>query len=292
MFCYRCGSSMPDNASVCPQCGAAVQDAPQPSSPPPAASTPTPPVSQPAPYQPGRAPGQPVPYGQPQESEGKATASLVLGILSIACFGFFTGIPAVILGHIAKSNIRKSGGRLGGDGKATAGLIMGYISIVLVPLILIIAAIAIPNLVHARVAANESAAASTIRVVSTAQITYLSAYPNAGYARDLATLGPGSVGACQGETQEHACLLDSRVGNPSCTEGDWCVKSGYQFSMAGSDCEGHPCADYVVVAKPVQTGTTGDKVFCSTNDAVIRQRRGTVVSVPTADECRSWSPIY
>jgi len=281
---------MPDNATVCPQCGAAVQPGSQQTSQPSAGPTPAPPVTQPASYQPGRVPAQPPSYGQPQESEGKATASLILGILSVTCLGLLAGIPAVILGHIAKSNIRKSGGRLGGDGKATAGLILGYVSIALVPLIMMLAAIAIPNLLRSRIAANEAAAASTIRVVNTAQITYLSAYPTAGYARDLATLGPGT-GTCNDANQEHACLLDSIVGNTSCTEGNWCVKSGYQFSMAGSDCEGHPCADYVVVAKPVTSGSTGDKAFCSTNDAVVRQQRGTVVSPPTVQECQSWSPI-
>ena len=217
----------------------------------------------------------------------------MLGILSITCLGLLAGIPAVILGHIAKSNIRKSGGRLSGDGKATAGLILGYVSIALVPVILMISAIAIPSLLRSRMAANESAAASTLRIVNTSQITYITAYPNAGYARDLATLGPGSAGcASEGSaTQEHACLLDGMVANTSCTEGNWCVKSGYQFAMAGSDCEGHPCADYVVVAKPLTRGSTGERAFCSISDAVIRQRRGTVDSLPTVEECRSWSPI-
>ena len=57
--------------------------------------------------------------------------SLVLGLLSPFCCSFFTAIPAIILGHMARSEIRKSNGQLGGDGMALAGLILGYVAIVL-----------------------------------------------------------------------------------------------------------------------------------------------------------------
>jgi len=58
-----------------------------------------------------------------------ATASLVLGILSIMCLGFFAGIPAVICGHMAKSTFKKEPEKYSGDGLATAGLILGYVGI-------------------------------------------------------------------------------------------------------------------------------------------------------------------
>jgi hypothetical protein len=56
--------------------------------------------------------------------------SLVLGILSPFCCGFISAIPAIILGHIGRSEIRKSNGRLTGSGMALAGLILGYVGIV------------------------------------------------------------------------------------------------------------------------------------------------------------------
>ncbi|MHA1574707.1 MAG: DUF4190 domain-containing protein [Alphaproteobacteria bacterium] len=59
-----------------------------------------------------------------------AVFSLILGVLSFFCFGIITGIPAVILGHIAKFNIKKSNGRLTGNKKATTGIITGYIGFV------------------------------------------------------------------------------------------------------------------------------------------------------------------
>lgn len=82
---------------------------------------------------------------QEKKNVGQATASLVLGILSLILFGILTGIPAVICGHIAKSKIKRAPEHLLGEGKALAGLIMGYISIALSVLIVpILAAIAIP----------------------------------------------------------------------------------------------------------------------------------------------------
>ena len=58
-----------------------------------------------------------------QETSGLAIASLVLGIVAIAlCFGPLTGIPALILGIIAISQMGKSEGRLGGKGLAIAGI--------------------------------------------------------------------------------------------------------------------------------------------------------------------------
>lgn len=77
-----------------------------------------------------------------QPSSGKATTALVLALLSLVC-GPLTGIPAVIVGHMALSEIRRSGGAIGGGGKATAALVIGYIWIAIIlieVLVLIIAA--------------------------------------------------------------------------------------------------------------------------------------------------------
>ena len=67
--------------------------------------------------------------------------------------------------------------------------------LIVVAIILIIAAIAIPNLLRARIATNESSAAASIRSIATAQVTYLTSYPSVGYAANIAALG-GSGGAC------------------------------------------------------------------------------------------------
>ena len=64
--------------------------------------------------------------------------------------------------------------------------------LIVVAIILIIAAIAIPSLLRSRIAANDTAAASTIRTLNTAELTYLSAYPKHGFGETLQILGPGA----------------------------------------------------------------------------------------------------
>ena len=106
------------------------------------------------------------------QTDGKAIGSLVCGIASVTIFSIIAGIPAIILGHISRSDIRKSEGRLKGEGLALAGLIMGYISLAIIPLILIIATIAIPGLIRGQQAAHEAAAVSTLWRINTAEETY------------------------------------------------------------------------------------------------------------------------
>lgn len=288
MFCFKCGATMPDTATACPQCGAPAQTA--------SSSLAAGVAAAPAPASPRMsAPLTPAAYGQELKTEGKATASMVLGVLSITCFWIFAGIPAVILGHLAKSSIAKSMGRLKGDGMATAGLIMGYASIALgLPVILIIAAIAIPSLLRSKMVANTTAAASTVRTLNTAEITYASNYPTAGFAKSLEVLGPGHPPVdctnATNATAEHACLVDAAL---ACASGTACVKYGYRFSLTGICGDAGPCSDYVITATPV-TSTTGTKSFCSTNDAVIRFQSGSqplTAPLATADDCRAWPAL-
>src|SRR6185503_4659346 len=107
-------------------------------------------------------------------NDGKAIVSLICGVLSMTPFWILAGIPAIILGHISRSAIRNSMGRLKGEGMALAGLILGYISVAAIPVVLIIATIAIPSLLRARQAANESAAVANLRTINTAEVTYKS----------------------------------------------------------------------------------------------------------------------
>ena len=154
---------------------------------------------------------------------------------------------------------------------------------------LIVAAIAIPNLLRARTAANESSAVASLRTVNTAQVIYSSSYPDRGYARDLASLGPDphDVGAI---SADHAHVIDPTLGNATCTAGAWCTKSGYQFRITAK-CGFQRCQSYVVVATPVSSNT-GTRSFCSTSDAVIRYKPGQPLTSPvTAADCRTWTPL-
>src|SRR5260370_42580416 len=78
--------------------------------------------------------------------------------------------------------------------------------LIVVAIILIIAAIAIPSFLHSRMAANESAAAASLRTLNTAQISYNSAYPTVGYA---GTLGALAGTSCNPPTSSGACLSDT-----------------------------------------------------------------------------------
>jgi len=305
MFCFKCGASMPEDSTVCPQCATPVQTAPAPPPPPLQASVPNPSATSAwlnvpaAPAQnTSQYPTQSQQYQryQPSQTDGSAVASMVLGIASIAlCLNIFTGIPAIILGHISLSKIKKSMGRLKGEGMALTGLILGYVSLLFIPLI---AAIVIPNLLRARISANESAAASTVRTINTTQVTYSTTYPEQGYARDLATLG----GDCNsGGSAEHACLLDRQLGSASCTSGVWCQKGAYKYTISSNCAAPHfgeqqqgtenACAEYVIAATPINFNT-GRRSFCSVSDAVIRSRSGgPMLRPPTAEECQGWAPL-
>ena len=306
MFCFRCGASMPDDAQACPQCAAPVANAPAAQAPQPPAST-SPWLNPPAQgqypgqgqYPPAQYPGGYFPPPQQAPTDGKATASLVFGILSILCLGILAGIPAIILGHLSRGEVKRSMGRVSGAGMALAGLIMGYISIGVT--LLIVPAIVLPNLLRARISANESAAASTMRTINTSQVTYSTTYPTSGYARDLATLGPGpNAGSCSDPayaTAQHACLLDQTLAGPGCTAGNWCTKYGYKFTMnSETSCpdtvgSGDIGCNYVVLATP-ESEVTGRRSYCSTSDAVIRYRYGTVSGPISAEQCSHWSVIY
>ena len=86
------------------------------------------------------------------EEKGLAIASFVLGILSMVCFGFLAGIPAIICGHIARSRVRRSPAQYTGAGFALAGLIMGYFSIIVT--FLILPAMLLPALARAKARAQ------------------------------------------------------------------------------------------------------------------------------------------
>src|ERR1700683_846021 len=84
--------------------------------------------------------------------------------------------------------------------------------LIVVAIILIIAAIAIPNLLRARMAANESSAVASIRTVTTGEVTYQTAYPTIGYATNLLQTG-GALGAGCTPSSASACLVDSVLAN-------------------------------------------------------------------------------
>lgn len=151
---------------------------------------------------------------------------------------------------------------------------------------LIVAAIAIPNLIRSKVAANEATAVGSVRTMNTAQVTYAATYPQRGFAPNLATLGPNPH-APTDYSSSHAGLLDESLAHESCTVDAWCTKSGYRFRIL-SVCREQVCKDYVVVATPVD-GNSGTRNFCSTSDGVIRSKLGSPLFTPlSVAECKAW----
>jgi TonB family protein len=181
--------------------------------------------------------------------------------------------PAVITAYGEESAIREASR----SGTVDTGAIM------------VVAAIAIPNLLRARIAANEASAVATIRLANTAQISYSAAYPQRGFAHDLATLGfPPDGGTTP--SPDHASLIDATLGNATCTAGTWCTKSGFRFSVAAV-CQTPRCEQFVVVGTPVSS-STGTRSFCSTSDAIVRTKNGPPLTSPvTVSECQSWAPL-
>ncbi|MGA9542520.1 MAG: hypothetical protein WBQ85_03075 [Candidatus Sulfotelmatobacter sp.] len=160
-----------------------------------------------------------------------------------------------------------------------------------VGMVLVAAAVAIPNMMRARIAANESSAVANMRTVNTAQVGYSAAYPKKGYAPDLASLGPDPRGPSF-YSAEHASFIDASLGDASCTSGAWCSVSGYNFRLV-TDCRlaAQVCKEFVAVATPISS-STGTRSFCSTSDGVVRYKVGPPLTSPvTPSECRKWAPV-
>jgi hypothetical protein len=154
--------------------------------------------------------------------------------------------------------------------------------------VLLGAAVAIPNLLRARIAANEASAAATLRTLSTAQITYQAHYPRTGFARNIDALGPDQRDF-KAYSPQHAGLIGPELVQ-DCSPAGWCTRSGYRFHLRAI-CKAQACQEFVVVGTPLQTAT-GHRSFCSTSDAVIRVQAGPPLEDPiTVSQCRAWPPF-
>jgi len=214
---------------------------------------------------------QAAPPSQPlhPETSGKAIASLILGFFFIL---LPASILAVVFGHLSYSEINRSAGRLKGRGMAIAGLILGYFGMALIPF-LIIAAIAIPNLLRARIAANEASAIASLRTLNTAAITYSATYAK-GFPLVLSELGPP---AGNGAPDANAAgLIDEVLASGT--------KYGYVFTYTPGerDADGR-VKTYAIHADPI-TSSTGQNHFFTDQTCVIRKER--------YDPANEQSPIW
>ncbi len=149
--------------------------------------------------------------------------------------------------------------------------------LIVVAIILIIAAIAIPNLLRSRIAANESSAVGSIRSINTAEVTYSSTYPAQGFSDTLTKLGPGNP-----VSSTAAGLLDGVVGCPAAP----CPKSGYNLTLSSPGAT--PRTSYVSQAVPINAGQSGQRTFCSSADGVIHFDPAAGITAATTDvQCQT-----
>ena len=204
-------------------------------------------------------------------------------VLSFGLFFFVfpAAVVAIVFGHLSLSEIRKSAGRMTGRGMTMAGLILGYVGVAIIPLILIVAAIAIPNLLRAKIAANQSSAVGSLRTIVAAEMTYSSTYGN-GFATSLDQLDGSGGGAA---SCEHAQLIDHALANGQ--------KNGYIFTYSAkpsSDLPGKGCAEsgasgFTVNADPVNRNTTGMQSYYTDETGVIREEKS-VPALADSDELK------
>ncbi len=141
--------------------------------------------------------------------------------------------------------------------------------LIVVAIILIIAAIAIPNLLRAKISANESSAVGSVRNLITAEISYSTTFPQAGYATALINLGPGAIGVqtcpAAGPAVANACLIDAVLSSGT--------KSGYGFASKGlfPDPVTGAFTSFTAMAVPVTYNQTGTREFCAFEEGVLRQ---------------------
>jgi type II secretory pathway pseudopilin PulG len=217
MLCGQCGAENPDASECCSQCGR------------PLGAT------------------QPSPPAVPRTS-GKAIASLILGLFGFLLFPSW--FVAIVLGHLSKSEIRKSNGRITGAGLATAGLVLGYF-----PLALIIAAIAMPNLMSVFRDRDEASATRSLSVYREAMQAYSAKYPQVGFPTSFVELGPPSGSGDYNSLAAGLVPVDLGIAAPH--------KDKYTFVLNSSS------TTYTINANP-DPGVKGARYFFMDESGTVR----------------------
>jgi prepilin-type N-terminal cleavage/methylation domain-containing protein len=132
--------------------------------------------------------------------------------------------------------------------------------LIVVAIILILAAIAIPNIVKSKMSANETSAVGSLRTLVTSEVTYSTTYPGVGYTCSLAALGPPVSGASS--TSAAAGLIDSSLASGN--------KAGYSFAAGACDTVNNIVVNYQWKGDPQSFGTTGQRYFCADSTGVLR----------------------
>jgi prepilin-type N-terminal cleavage/methylation domain-containing protein len=147
--------------------------------------------------------------------------------------------------------------------------------LIVVAIILIIAAIAVPSLMRARLSANEASAVGSVRSINSAEISYNATYSTLGFATSLPYLGGPAGAACVPSTSS-GCFIDSLLSGGT--------KSGYTFTLqiGSSPAIGGITPSYSILATPQDPTISGSRYFCSFEDAVVRSSTAAITQPCTA----------
>jgi len=169
-----------------------------------------------------------VPSNRPPSS-GLAVASLVMGVLSFIACSIFTGIPAIIAGHIAHNRSRKSPQEFGGRGMAVAGLVLGYLSLALVPVIALLAGLMLPALAKAKDKAQRINCVSNMKQIGLAARMWSNDH-GGKFPPDFASmsneLSTPKILACPGDSSKTRAMNWSEFGPGNLT---------YEYLQPGID---------------------------------------------------------
>jgi type IV pilus assembly protein PilA len=181
---------------------------------------------------------------------GLAITALVIGIVDVFTLGMLGvgAILGIVLSLVALSKAKRRPSEYGGQGMATAGLVMSILSVVMIVPMGIVAAIAIPNLLASRRAANEGATMSALRTIHSAETTHQATYGNGSFT-DLAELGQRGL------------------ISPELAQGK---RYGYKFALRVKPDEAGTLPGFEVVAIPEVYGTTGVRSFYLDETGVLR----------------------
>ena len=156
--------------------------------------------------------------------------------------------------------------------------------LIVVAIILIIAAIAIPNLMRARMAANDSSAAGSMHAIVAAEVGYFGTYTTIGFPATLLPLGGAEPCTPSIAT---ACFIDNNLA----TNGGGNGKSGYTFAVTVTAPAAAAPSTFFTTAVPV-SNTSGTKSFCAADDGVVRNGAPGVITAPaTYAACLALTPM-
>jgi len=201
--------------------------------------------------------GMPPAGWQAPPTSNKAIASLVSGVLFMCAPA---SIAAIVLGHLALGDIKRTAGRMAGRGMAIAGLVLGYTGIGLTLLYSVFVFFVVHNTFSRDVPANEATALATMKTYEAALRAYARKCEAQGYPATLSLLGPG-----RGDCTRANLIQDRRL------VGAAPVQKGYSFEyrpgVNGSD----RVSVFVLVARPIVPGNTGKRFFYLDETGVLRE---------------------